>query len=170
MNITQLAAVAGAAALLLPGAALAKGGPGGPHGQSDALHGKADTVHGKAHQQHGHNQTRNVILKGAVVSVDAAAKTAVVHVTRANHHGQAMVGSDVTVDLSAAKVDVADVNADGAADLADVTAADHVLVQVRIPRQGPAPAGLPARRLVDQTARADAEQPETPAAPAQPTA
>ncbi len=49
-------------------------------------------------------------IKGNVVSADASTKSLVMHVTRANRHGRGAVGNEVTVDLSGARLRVADVN------------------------------------------------------------
>jgi hypothetical protein len=92
-----------------------------------------------------------LIAHGTVVSVDATNNTAVVQVTRTNHHGAGLVGTQVTVELSNARITVADVNADGQKNLADVAAGDRVLVQGRIPLHGSLTGALVARRLIDQT-------------------
>jgi ABC-type uncharacterized transport system ATPase subunit len=92
-----------------------------------------------------------LVAQGTVVSVDTTANTAVVQVTRANHHGAGLIGTEVTIDLSKASISVADVNGDGQKNLADIAVSDRVLVQGRIPLRGALAGALPARRLVDQT-------------------
>jgi hypothetical protein len=92
-----------------------------------------------------------LIAHGTVVSVDSTNNTAVVQVTRTNHHGAGLVGTQVTVDLSNARISVADVNADGQKNLADLAAGDRILVQGRIPLHGSLTAALVAKRLIDQT-------------------
>jgi hypothetical protein len=119
----------GIAALALPAYAAAKPGNG----------------HGKPHNA-------MYILKGtygdgAIVSVDHGNA----HAKRAG-----LVGTDVALDISAAKITVADTNADGTADASDVLAGDRVLVQARLPKGDPGTAPFAARHLVDQTNSADA--------------
>jgi hypothetical protein len=92
-----------------------------------------------------------LIAHGSVVSVDTTSNTAVVQVTRANHHGASLVGTQVTIDLSKARISVADVNADGQRNLADVAVGDRVLLQGRIPLRGSLTGSLVALRLIDQT-------------------
>jgi desulfoferrodoxin (superoxide reductase-like protein) len=145
MTITTLTrsalALAAAAALAAPVAAQAKGGPG-----------KADAHPTKGHEKAKHNPTVTYTFKGTVVSVDAAAGTAVAKIAKTNHHGRLARNATVTFDLTTAKLAVADVNADGAATLADVAAGDKVLVQARLPKRSPDLTGsIVARKLVDQT-------------------
>jgi hypothetical protein len=83
---------------------------------------------------------------GAVVSVDHGN-------AHAKHAG--LVGTDVALDISAAKITVADTNADGTADASDVIAGDRVLVQARLPKGDPGVQPFAARHLVDQTNSAD---------------
>jgi hypothetical protein len=150
---STLTAVAGVLALAFPAGALAQGAPSGSHG---AGHGHAGQSHGQA-GKHGKGSTGRhipmvaLIAHGTVVSVDTTNNTAVVQVTRTNHHGAGLVGTQVTVDLSNAKISVADVNADGQENLADVAAGDRVLVQGRIPLRGSLTGTLAAKRLIDQT-------------------
>jgi hypothetical protein len=150
---TTLTALAGALALAFPAGALAHRAPAGSHG---ADHPNAARSHGKAHNHgqasnHRHIPMVALIARGTVVSVDSTSNTAVVQVTRANHHGASLVGTQVTIDLSKAKISVADVNADGQENLADVAVNDRVLVQGRIPLRGSLTGALVARRLIDQT-------------------
>jgi hypothetical protein len=91
-----------------------------------------------------------LIAHGSVVSVDTTSNTAVVQVTRANHHGASLVGTQLTIDLSKARISVADVSADGQKNLADVAVSDRVLVQGRIQLHGPLTGALIALRLLDQ--------------------
>ena len=62
-----------------------------------------------------------------------------------------LVGRTVALDLSAAKVVVDDVNADGVRDIGDVQVGDKVVVKVKAPRGVTAADTLAARQLVDQT-------------------
>jgi hypothetical protein len=73
------------------------------------------------------------------------------------NHGNAHVRhadliGDVTFDLSAARLSVADTNADTVIDPTDVLVDDHVVVKARLPRQDPTvDPSVAARQLVDQT-------------------
>jgi hypothetical protein len=84
------------------------------------------------------------------VSVDTTAGTAVVQITHTNHHAE-LDGTQLTVDLTQAAISVADVNADGQENIADLAAGDQVLVQARVPVRGALSGALVAQRLVDQT-------------------
>lgn len=130
-RLIRAAALVAAGALLVPGAALAKGKP---HTK------KAKRPHTVMHTLHG-----------AVASVDVAGSTVVVTVRRANRHGRALVGKDLSLSLGAARLSVADVNGDGVANLADVQPGDRVLAQVRLPRRRPVTGTVAARKLVDRT-------------------
>jgi hypothetical protein len=137
---TIVAAAAAVAAFCAPVAAQAHG-----HGQEQ----RQEHGHGLGHRQLHTPKTTNVILKGTVASVDANVVT--VDVTRANHHGRALAGQQVQLDLTAARVLVKDVNADGNRDAADIAAGDRVLAQLRIPR-GSTPdltQAFATRRLLD---------------------
>jgi hypothetical protein len=68
-----------------------------------------------------------------------------------------LVGQTVTFDLSAARIVVADNNADGKRDASDLQDGDKVVVQARLPRRDPGAAPFAARKLVDQTHKQDAE-------------
>jgi hypothetical protein len=92
-----------------------------------------------------------LIAHGTVVSVDTTNNTAVVQVTRANHPGAGLIGTQATIDVSKARISVTDVNADGQKNLGDVAAGDTVLVQGRIPLRGSLSGALVALRLVDQS-------------------
>ena len=148
-----------AAALLVPGAALADPPPG--HGPG--THGPG--VHGK-HLAKGHAKPHKIVAKGTVVSVDATAGTVTVHVTRANHWGHALVGQDVAFSIPAGGVRAADRDNNGTVDLADVLANDKVLVQTtKLAADAAQP--LAARKLVDQTSpEADDTDAEDAPAPA----
>lgn len=150
---STLAVLTGVLALAFPAGALAHGAPDASHG---ARHDHAAQSHTQA-GEHGQGSTRRhvptvaLIAHGTVVSVDPTNNTAVVQVTRTNHHGAGLVGTQVTVDLSNARISVADVNADGQQNLADLAPGDRVLVQGRVPLHGPLTGALVAKRLIDQT-------------------
>ncbi len=129
MTRTIIAAVAGLA-LLVPGAAVAKGGPGSGKGQA---------------------KPQTYLFKGTVASVDAAATDVTVTITRGNRAARRFVGQPVTFDVATAKLVVADVDGDGKAAAGDVKPGDAVVVQVRAPRNATAEAPLSARKLVDLT-------------------
>jgi hypothetical protein len=152
MTITTLtrraATILLAGALAAPVAAQAKGKPDNGHGRSSA----AAAQHGKGRDKAGRNPVVTYVFKGTILSVDAAAGTAVVNVTKMNRRGTSTADLTVTFDLAKAKIAVADANADHVAGLADVVAGDHVLLQARLPRRSPDLSGtVVARKLVDQT-------------------
>ena len=134
----RTAAVIGAAALLLPSAALAKPKPAKP----------AKPV-----------KTANYIVKG-VWNADG---TVTVAGGNARVRKGGLVGKSLTFTLESAKLRVADTNADGAVTGADVVAGDKVVIQARLPRTEPGEGPFAARKLVDQTHPVVEEQeaPET---------
>jgi hypothetical protein len=159
MQITSpkhtVAALAVAAAFCAPVAAQAKGGHGhaGEHGPAPTFVQNTATTDGTEttvtpRAPRGPRMT-NVIVKGKVASVDGSVVT--VTVSRANHHGRALRGQDVQLDVTNARIRVKDVNGDGVRDAADVAAGDRVLAQVRVPRRAPLDLtqAFSARRLID---------------------
>lgn len=133
---TRMLVAIGVTALAVPAYAAAKPGNGHANG------------HGKPHDV-------MYILKGTY------GDGGVVSVSHGNGHVKhaGLVGTDdVTVDLSAAKVTVADTNADGTADASDVLVGDKVLVQARLPKGDPGVQPFAARHLVDQTNSADDDE------------
>jgi hypothetical protein len=152
MTITSLTrsalAILAAGALAAPVAAEAKGKPdnSGDHSSRAGAH------PGKGGEKTKRNPTVSYVFKGTVVTVDATAGAVVVNVTRINHQRRSTSNVTVTFDLGKARIAVADVNADGVANLADVTGGDKVLVQARLPRRSAELTGtVVARKLVDQT-------------------
>ena len=141
-----LVALGIAAALALPAGATAKSGHA-KHGRGDsqAQAGKPDK-HGKKPKG---PKYRALVLKGTVTAVGTG--TIDVLVRGANHHGRALRGQTVTVDVSGARVIVRDVNGDGIRDLADVAVGDRVGVQARIAKgTAPDPAQpIVAKRVLD---------------------
>ena len=107
-----------------------------PHGDSGHGHGHGDKPKGVAY-----------VFKGTYVDATS------VDVTKGNKHvrNAGLVGTTVLFDFGSAKVSVGDVNGDGAADLADVAAGDHVVVKVKAPKGDPGTQPFAARHLVDQT-------------------
>jgi hypothetical protein len=140
---SKLFATIAIAALAVPASALAASGsytepPGNSHG------------HGH-HNGHGKSQKKNPVVtyvfKG---TYDGAGSVAVLH-GNSFVKKQGFVGQDVSFDLSAAKVVVADSNADGTADANDVAAGDKVVVKSRLHKKDPGVQPFQARQLVDQT-------------------
>jgi hypothetical protein len=76
------------------------------------------------------------------------------------------VGQTVAFDVSAAKLRVADTDADGALTAADLAEGDKVVVQAKLPRQNPGEAPFAARKVVDQTHPASSEDDAEAPAPA----
>jgi hypothetical protein len=132
----RAAAVIGTAALLLPSAAFAKDKP--------AKHAKPV-------------KTANYIFKG-VWNADG---TVTISGGNARVRKGGLVGKSLTFTLDAAKLRVADTNADGAVNAADVVAGDKVVIQARLPRSEPGEGPFAARKLVDQT-HPVVEEPEAP--------
>jgi hypothetical protein len=145
------------AAMALPAAAAAHG-KAGKHGHS-AEHGQAGK-HGNKPDKPTKQRYRALNLKGTVAAVGDG--TIDVLVKGANHHGRALRGQTVTVDVSAARIVVRDVNGDGSRDLADVAVGDRVLVQSRIAKgETPDPAQpLVAKRVVDKGQKKPRTEPD----------
>jgi hypothetical protein len=120
--------VLGIGALAVPAAASAK--PGGGHG------------HG-----HGGNPAVSYVFKGTYGG------DGVVAVAHGNGHVKKadLVGQDVQFDLTDARLEVADTNADGSVTVDDVAAGDRVVVKAKLPKQDPGGQPYAARQLVDQT-------------------
>ena len=155
MNKHVIAATLGAAALALPAVAVADGGHGTGH---DKRAGKEVVKRKKAKKV-------MFVFKGTFTApgmVDVRSGNA--HVRKGGY-----VGNTVEFDLEHAKIVVADTNADGKRDVADVKDGDRVLVQARMhkrtkyvaPVENEAPeaeaAGdeiaesIVARKLIDRT-------------------
>ena len=151
MNRKISVATAAIAALAIPTAAIAK--PDHPVGGQGKSHAPAK----------GQSKAKNAVFKGTVVSADTTAGTITVHVLKVNHWSKTFKDTDVTFTVATVKkINVADTNADGKRDLADVKVGDSVLVQARITKDSAQP--FAARKLIDQaTDSADAaEKPEQP--------
>jgi hypothetical protein len=141
--------VLSAAVLAVPTVAVAK--PGAGH--KAAEHGVKHQAKGKSHKPK-HVKSVMFVFKGTFTAPGT------VHVTAGNSHVRkgGFVGQDVTFDLSASRVVVADTNGDGTKNVADVKDGDQVLVQARVarkttytaPAEGETAAALVARKLVDQ--------------------
>lgn len=149
MKLRTISLIAlGIGALAVPAAAVATPGHGQAHGHG---HGPGD-AHGHGH---GHNPTVMYVFKGTYGETTGA-----VSVDKGNGHVKkaGLVREDVQFDLSNARLEVADTDADGAVTADDVTAGDTVLVQARLPRQGQGDQPFAAKKLVDQTNPAEDEE------------
>jgi hypothetical protein len=130
----------GAAALLIPSAAVAAPGKGKAPAKPD--------VSAKSEKRVKPKKVKTVmyVVKGVydeTGKVDATGGNK--HAKRAN-----LVRSDVELDLTKAKLVVADTDGDQQITLADIKAGDKLVVQLKLPRTlGDAP--LVARKVVDQT-------------------
>lgn len=136
MNLKKLTAAAGALAIAAAPMALAKGKPEDPGSQGKS--------HGSQGQAHKPAKMKNVVLKGKFVSTDGT--SIVVDVPKSKGKGNKKPSGQITVDVSKAKFNVADVNGDGKADVNDLAAGDKLVVQTRT--DGTV---FNARRVVDQT-------------------
>ena len=142
-ELRRVAALLGAAALILPSAALAKGKPEGK----------------PVKHAHGKSKPANYVFKG----VWHADGTVTVSGGNAKVRKGGFVGETVAFDVSAAKLRVADTDADGAVTAADLVEGDKVVVQAKLPRTDPGEAPFAARKVVDQTHPASSDDAETPA-------
>jgi hypothetical protein len=102
------------------------------------------------HERHAQKPDRAVayVFKG---SFHAAGST--VSVTGGNRHVRraGLVGQDVAVDFSSARVHVADVNGDGLRNAADLQEGDTVVVKARLPRRSPREGRFVARKVVNES-------------------
>ena len=138
-----MAVVLGAAVLAVPGTAVAKGDHGNGKG-----HEKTHKVEKKAKREKKAKKPKTYVFKG-IYKADGVV-TVVSGNSRVRKGGY--VGKDVTFDLSAAKLVVADTDGVPGVTAADVQAGDVVLVQARLPRVlEEAPAAIKARKLIDFT-------------------
>jgi hypothetical protein len=145
-ELRRVVALLGAATLILPSAALAKGEP-----------------EGKA-VKHAHGKSKPVryVFKG-VWHADGT-----VTVTGGNSRVRkgGFVGQVVSFDVAAAKLRAADSNADAAVTAADLLEGDNVVVKARLPRKEPGAGPFAADKVVDQTHPAVEEVEEPAEAPA----
>jgi hypothetical protein len=138
-----MAVVLGAAVLAVPGTAVAKGDLG-----KGKAHVKPHKVEKKAKREKKAKKPKTYVFKG-VYKADGVV-TVVSGNSRVRKGGY--LGKDVTFDLSAAKLVVADTDGVPGVTAADVQPGDVVLVQARLPRVAEeAPAAIKARKLIDFT-------------------
>jgi hypothetical protein len=131
----------GVSLLVLP-AAISEG-----HGPpASVLEKKADKKSAKADKKA--NQKVTYVFKGTFTVADSS-----VAVLKGNKHVRraGLVGESVEFDLTDARITVADNNADGKRDAADLQDGDKVVVKARLPRREPGAGPFAARKLVDQT-------------------
>ncbi|HEX2128366.1 MAG TPA: hypothetical protein VHF58_04025 [Solirubrobacterales bacterium] len=149
-------ALAAVTAIAAPAAAFAKPGNGNGIGQG---HGHGNP-HGTQSHGHGIGPAKGV----AYVFKGTYAGAGVVSVTKGNARVRkgGLVGTDVTFDLSAARLSVADTNLDSAVTIDDVVVGDKVVVKAKLPKSDPGAGPYAARQLVDQTHPAEDEEPVAP--------
>ena len=135
---TRLAAALGAAALLIPSAAIAKEKPAKP--------------------PHGKSKPASYVFKG----LWHADGTVTVTGGNARVRKGGFVDQVVGFDLATAKLRAADTTADGVIDVADLMENDKVVVKARLPRTDPGTGPFVARMLVDQTHPVVEEPAEAP--------
>ena len=162
MTNRWMAVVLGAAVRAVPGTALAKsdhakGDHHKNHKSSEKSH-KHGSKHEKKSKQDKVSKGKTYIFKG-VYKGDGVVTVAAGN-SRVRKGGY--VGTDVTFDLSAAKLVVADTDGVPGITAADVQAGDVVLVQARLPRGTKAPVAEEPAATDDTTAAT--ESTEAPAA------
>ena len=151
MNYRKTAlSLAALTAIAAPAAAFAdKGGVPSEHANEHA----SANPHASAGQGIGPAKGVAYVFKGTY------AGDSVVSVTKGNNHVRKaeLVGTDVSFDLSAAKLRVDDTNGDSAVTLDDVAVGDKVVVKAKLPKGDPGEAPYAARQLVDQSHPAEEE-------------
>jgi hypothetical protein len=126
-----------------PGVAQANHGQGQGRDHAPGLHREQGTGdqkskgHGPSANR-GHKARVAYVARGTVKAVDATAQTLTITVPDAkgatNRHARAWRGTDVTFDVSDARLMVRDVNGDGERNLADVAVGDVAKVLAKLPR------------------------------------
>lgn len=148
----RVVAALGATALFVPSAAVAAPGKGKAPAKPDAS--------AKSEKRAKSKKVKTVmyVVKGVY---DGPGK---IDVTGGNKHAKRadLVRADVAIDLTRAKLVVADTTGDSQVTLDDIKVGDKVVVQLRLPRVlGDTP--LVARKVVDQTNPPVDESDEVPA-------
>jgi len=159
-----MAVVLGAAVLAVPGTALAKN----DHAKNDKASEKSHKHGSKHEKQHGKKDKSAKAKKAVTFVFKGVYKGAgVVTVSKGNAHVRkgGYVGQDVTFDMSAAKLVVADTDGVAGVTVADLQVGDELLVQARQAR-GTKAVVAP----VEDTATATTETEEAPAADQAPSA
>ena len=143
MHLTRsIAALLGAAALAAPAVAAAHG-PEHEHGTKKNA--KAQT---KA-QRKAAGRKVTFIFRGTwnAAAGGMTVKGGNSHVKRAK-----LVGETIELDISHARIKVADLNGDGVKSATDISDGDVVVVQARLPKRIPGNPPYTVRKLVDKTA------------------
>ena len=140
MKLHRIAVAAGVLALMVPAGVSAKGKP------ENAGKGKAKTEHANKGKAHGKSKAKMYVFKGTWVDANST-----VAVTGGNGRVKKndFVGTEVAFDLTNAKVNVADTNADGVLNADDFVDGDKLVVQVKMTADAAAP--YVARKAIDQT-------------------
>ena len=144
MNLTRsIAALLGAAALAAPAAAAAHGPEHAEHGAKK--HAKAQT---KA-QRKAAGPKVTYVFRGTwnAAAGGMTVKSGNSHVKRAK-----LIGETIELDISHARIKVADLNGDGVKSATDIGDGDVVVVQARLPKRIPGNPPYTVRKLVDKTA------------------
>jgi hypothetical protein len=159
---------------MAPGIAQAStaAGHGGGREHAPGLRGQQGTEHGKARDRARRGRARVAyVARGTVKAVDLQAQTITITIAdrrgATNRHARGWRGTEVTFDVSDARLRVADVNADGARDLSDVAVGDRAKVLAKLPRrlESTEDAGaqvFKAKRVVVRHRAPSAPEPETP--------
>jgi hypothetical protein len=159
-RIRTITIAALALAVAAPVAATADSGKG--KGQTKSAEAKAKPKKAK--------KAKQAEFKGTVKAVDAAAGTVTVTVEKASKWGRAYKGKDVVFTLTGVKkIKVADTNADGKKDLADVKAGDRAHAGARIAKDADVTAPVAANKFhasAPKAAEADDDEDGDDAAPA----
>lgn len=91
----------------------------------------------RGHRSHGKARVA-YLARGTVKAVDATAQTLTISVPdvkgATNRHARDWRGTDVTFDVSGARLKVRDVNGDGERNLSDVAVGDFAKVLAKLPR------------------------------------
>ena len=154
-----MAVALGAAALAVPGTALAHGGD---HAKKDKASEKSHK-HGSKHEKKAKKDKSSKAKKGKTYVFKGLYKgEGVVTVASGNSRVRkgGYVGTDVTFDLTSAKIVAADTDGVAGVTAADVKAGDKVLVQARLPR------GTKAPVTEEPAAEASTDEPVAEEAPA----
>ena len=115
------------------------------------VHGPAGGAHGKSHglaKGKGKPHKVTYVFKGTWNAADStvSVKHGNAHVRKAH-----LVGKDVQFDVTAARLVVADTNADGSIGADDLKDGDSVVVKARLGRKDPGSEPFAARMVIDRT-------------------
>lgn len=114
--------------------------PGAGGQQGNDKQGGKDEGGSPGAMPHGHHGKARVayVARGTVKAVDATAQTLTISVPdvrgATNRHARDWRGTDVTFDVSDARLKVRDVNGDGERNLSDVAVGDFAKILAKLPR------------------------------------